>query len=242
MTLLKIFSLAHLFSYNNIYLLNTFTIFFAGIEFNEEAATKTFSDETNVAQETINSVQEPGELNTPEILDPNQEMVPNWIDALNFQSNNDFPSSDNILSQNNIDIPNFLKLEYNTSDICNNLLNNNTTLQIDKTDLLKNLAADAGICKCQDCGCTSQSNCTNCSSDENKIINEVPNNSSTYLDLSELNSTTKIEDEQCCILVCLKTLKQAQQVFALTNCCVKGQNLNLSCLKTNVCNTIFKSS
>ncbi|XP_044752074.1 zinc finger protein GLI4-like isoform X2 [Coccinella septempunctata] len=219
-----------------------------GIGINErKPAAETFSEGIDVTQHTLNSVQDSGELNTPEILGPDQEIAPNWIDAFNFQPDQDISPLENSLPQNDMefDIFNFQEILDNTGNNNNSdhLLNNNATPnQSNKTDLLKSLAADADICKCQDCGCTTESSCNNCSSESSNIGGDIPNNSMTYLDLSQLNNAVKLEDEQCCILVCLKTLKQAQQVFALTNCCVNGQNFNMGCLKTNICNTIFESS
>lgn len=218
-----------------------------GLEFNEdEVGASTFPEKVDILQESMISAQESGELNTPEILEADQEMVPNWIEALNYPTNNG-AALENSLTQNDLvfDTFNFQEIlnDTNNNITSTNVMNTTTGLfQTNKSDLLKNLAADADICKCQNCGCTSHSSCTNCSTETDKTVNEEPKNSFTYLDLSQFEGSTEIEDDQCCILVCLKTVKQAQQVIALKNCCANGPNMNLGCFKTNMCGQIFKSS
>ncbi|KAL3281365.1 hypothetical protein HHI36_004577 [Cryptolaemus montrouzieri] len=217
-----------------------------GIEFGEEKLS--ISDQMKeenihtdyiVPQQTLlPNAKSQNELNTPEILDSNQENSSNWLDALSFQAE---PISENNLCQNDLgfDIFDFQVLD----DTNNNIVDRHPQIaRNNKSDLLKNLAAAADICKCQNCECNPSSNCQNCSSEIDDMNLNMQENDVAVLNPTEIDAC-KIQDckEQCCILVCLKTLKQAQQILALTNGCNEVQSFKLGSFKSNMCNQIFKS-
>lgn len=127
-------------------------------------------------------------------------------------------------------------------------------------NLLKVLTADADICKCVDCKCDSINNCQNCDGND-KVLNIEKRNScqtnsiktgscqpgSDKGDCCQTGSTKgsccKDGDKtdkmltcgtnknDCCVVVCLKTLDQLRQVLNMAANCGGLQNLMLGCIK-----------
>lgn len=127
-------------------------------------------------------------------------------------------------------------------------------------NILKDLTADADICKCIDCKCTPFDNCHGCN------VSEAPETSGGCCKPQEASVSTccgkknganrscaphkthseKNEDEQCCVVVCLKTIKQLKDMLQLASC-INAQktaatfsnfdDLTVSCVKSlDVCN------
>lgn len=135
--------------------------------------------------------------------------------------------------------------------------------QTAKSDnILKDLTAEADICKCVDCKCTPFDNCHGCN------VAEAPQTSGSCCKPQEASggsccgkknganasacaphkshSERHGNDEQCCVVVCLKTIKQLKDMLQLANC-INAQrtaatfssfdDLTVSCVKSlDVCN------
>lgn len=117
-----------------------------------------------------------------------------------------------------------------------------------KNDVLKNLASDADICKCDNCKCTDNSDCHNCSSNATAASTtlstnscaETPTNKSScgenmfkqaLLGLVQKTEGCKEKGEECCVVLCLKTMEQLRQMLKFATNCKGFQNFSLGCIK-----------
>lgn len=107
-------------------------------------------------------------------------------------------------------------------------------------NILQEITADAGICKCSNCVCKDDDNCTNCSHESNEKKEQHKSNSSKSINLSEIVSNLQNKcccNNQnscgsCCVVICIKTLQELQEVF---NSCCKSTS-SAGCCKGNSTN------
>lgn len=187
------------------------------------------------------------QIYTPEALQMSlacDEEVPSmWVDVMNYYNS----SQANVFEQNTIDdnqiiavptaVQSYVNLPpHQTSDSpldTYNQLNNFIMQNLEQTtntdaNLLKNLTAEVEICKCVDCKCDSVNNCQNCEGHE--FVHEGQ---------SQINCCNKPvknlgcggDKNDCCVVVCLKTLDQLRQILNMANSCGGLQNLMLACIK-----------
>ncbi|KAK9870696.1 hypothetical protein WA026_008268 [Henosepilachna vigintioctopunctata] len=186
----------------------------------------------NMCQLNLLSPTKSEDVNTTEVLSSSDDITATWIEAFNNQPASSVTIPESNLSQNDIgfDIFDFYE-DLNDTNNNHSLTNNENQEHSNRADMLKNLTVEAEICKCQDCKCTSTSSCQNCST-------EITD---THTEQLDNNFNTDDCQEQCCILVCLKTLKQAHQFFNLKNSCKNAHNFHIGCLTTSFCHNIFKT-
>ncbi|CAG5108372.1 Similar to Mtf1: Metal regulatory transcription factor 1 (Mus musculus) [Cotesia congregata] len=109
-------------------------------------------------------------------------------------------------------------------------VNSNISSDNNKTErnLLQEITADADICKCVDCKCNETNNCQNCSSEVSSLDKIEDSNSPELNIVNEIvsclqrqcknNNDVNDDNDSCCVVICLKTLKKLQRVFK-QNCC-----------------------
>ncbi|XP_074102300.1 uncharacterized protein LOC141529584 isoform X1 [Cotesia typhae] len=114
----------------------------------------------------------------------------------------------------------------------NNSITVNSNISSDNNknerNLLQEITADADICKCVDCKCNETNNCQNCFSEVSNLDKIEDSNSPELNIVNEIvsclqrqckNNNDVIDDnDSCCVVICLKTLKKLQRVFK-QNCC-----------------------
>lgn len=105
---------------------------------------------------------------------------------------------------------------------------------------LQSITADADICKCSDCKCGPSNSC--CGTDEqSKECSQKPCSTLGAILKTCADADCKItlqEDkkrEECCVVVCLKSLEQLRQILALANGCNAFQTLTLGCVSSDLC-------
>lgn len=198
------------------------------------------------------------QIYTPEALQMSlacDEEIPSmWVDVMNYYNSNHQasvyqPSNDS----QTVAIPTAVQSYLNLSPLqqnggvgiqdCgkefNNILENLTIDRpIDNTtkDVLKNLTAEADICKCVDCKCDSVNNCQNCDGHEkaSEVKEQVVEESGSCCNGDKIvknGSCGEGNKDDCCVVVCLKTLDQLRQMLNMANSCGGLQNLMLGCIK-----------
>ncbi|XP_063913142.1 zinc finger protein 148-like isoform X2 [Zophobas morio] len=200
------------------------------------------------------------QIYTPEALQMSlacDEEVPSmWVDVMNYYNS----GQANVFEQNSasdnqvIAVPtavqSYLNLppaQTNTNDQLDNTYNfilqnlGGAVEQTTNTDnnLLKNLTADADICKCVDCKCDSVNNCHGCEGHDRVDRQSVAQGdccSGKGGCCQGGNKPVKSlgcgdDKSDCCVVVCLKTLDQLRQILNMANSCGGLQNLMLGCLK-----------
>lgn len=90
-------------------------------------------------------------------------------------------------------------------------------------NVLREITAEADICKCVDCKCDQMQNCQNCSSTEpeNNKKDESVKTVSDFVPCLQSECSCNTEQGNCgscCVVICLKTLQQLQKVFS-RSCC-----------------------
>lgn len=125
-----------------------------------------------------------------------------------------------------------------------------------KSDALKTLTSEAEICTCDNCKCNDNANCQSCNPAPPEEIasstaattncSNAASNSCTCQDESgcgenmfkqallgvvQQNAGCKEKGEQCCVVLCLKTLDQLRQMLKFATNCNGFQNFSLGCLK-----------
>ncbi|XP_066143333.1 uncharacterized protein MTF-1 isoform X1 [Euwallacea fornicatus] len=114
------------------------------------------------------------------------------------------------------------------------------SLNSPKTDTLKNLASEADICKCDNCKCTDNANCHPCNSNASANNNCASTNKpacgenmfkQALLGLVQKTEGCREKGEDCCVVLCLKTMEQLRQMLKFATNCRGFQNFNLGCMK-----------
>ncbi|XP_068905736.1 uncharacterized protein MTF-1 isoform X3 [Tenebrio molitor] len=197
------------------------------------------------------------QIYTPEALQMSlacDEEVPSmWVDVMNYYNSSQasvFEQSSGGDSQV-VAVPTAVQSYLNLSPLqatdtqldynqLNSFLLQNLTEQTTNTDsnVLKNLTADADICKCEDCKCDSVNNCHNCDGHDRPLPPPPPppsdpgTGSCCQVDGKLMKSMVCAgEKSDCCVVVCLKTLDQLRQVLNVASSCGGLQNLMLGCIK-----------
>ncbi|CAG9769106.1 unnamed protein product [Ceutorhynchus assimilis] len=132
-----------------------------------------------------------------------------------------------------------------------------------KSDALKTLASEADICKCENCKCNDFSNCqkpvvescctnrpkiasnNNCECapkaccHDNNIKKEKTCNENYFkqalLGLVQKTDGCKEKGDDCCVVLCLKTMEQLRQMLKFATGCKGFKNLTLGCVKKSQC-------
>lgn len=114
-------------------------------------------------------------------------------------------------------------------------------------NVLKDLTADADICRCEDCKCTPYDNCHGCnvnepkqgccSTESGKETKKCGCNAISAAQLPEVDNN----NDQCCVVVCLKTIKQLKDMLQLAGCLNGNKDhasfnvgdITFNCVKSN---------
>ncbi|XP_057324922.1 integrator complex subunit 1 homolog [Microplitis mediator] len=158
------------------------------------------------------------------------------------------PKITTVNKNDSITINSTSKINNNNNSNNNNNNNNNKS----ERNILQEITADADICKCIDCKCNETNNCQNClteSSDFNRKIDDLPElnivNEIVECLQRQCASDSNVSDDnsECCVVICLKTLKKLQRVFK-QNCCREIERTgccNKQTERSNLSFTIGKS-
>lgn len=106
-----------------------------------------------------------------------------------------------------------------------------------RLNILEKITADAEICSCVDCKCNNGTNCHSCENVKSEkslkddldlqtvmnLLRRLKNGCSCKRDSGECDS--------CCIMICLKTLKDCREAFK--SCC---NDTNVGCCKSSLAN------
>ncbi|XP_044267432.1 uncharacterized protein LOC123013131 isoform X1 [Tribolium madens] len=229
----------------------------AGINFDVDMFDNVFNDDKNKKINVISVkkivpendlVNLDKQIYTPEALQMSlacDEEVPSmWVDVMNYYNS----GQANVFEQNTIDdsqiiaVPTAvqsyvnlppLQTTDNQLDSTYNQLNNFLMQNLEQTtntdaNLLKNLTAEADICKCVDCKCDSVNNCQNCEGHDRV---EAPQTKVSCCSKPVKNLGCGGDKNDCCVVVCLKTLDQLRQILNMASTCGGFQNLTLGCIK-----------
>ncbi|KAJ8674583.1 hypothetical protein QAD02_005845 [Eretmocerus hayati] len=133
-----------------------------------------------------------------------------------------------------------IELVMNSPEYQNNHSNKN---HLDTSrNILQEITAGAGICKCSSCECNDDSNCQNCSSGQEKLMKKPFPNNHDNRSMNFMNIVNSLRNKcccnnqnncgSCCVVICIKTLQELKEVF---NTCCKNMS-NATCCKSGTKN------
>lgn len=218
----------------------------------EEEAPSTWEDAINLLN--TQNVNEQPTINETPIISKTPIINETPLTALptTIQTYLDVAPQSNFMAQEKEQ--NYLYIDVNQLPGNYQSINNNT-------NILKNLTADAEICGCENCQCDPYNPCHGCSQNKDNTTNNAKDSSSqTELSINSTNNNgntscncgnnsgccgTKTNDtisenvaqncdkigDNCCVVVCLKSLDQLRNMIAAASSCGNFQNLSMGCVK-----------
>lgn len=200
----------------------------------EEENPSTWIDAINLLNTQSIYVYEQPSTDIPSMAVPTA--VPTLIN-IETEGNNildDLTNNNNV--QANVSNDNQLLMYNNANLEAPQKINSLTVETSNSSNVLKNVTTETDNCNCKSCNCEETSICgkkkEKFEKKQKKCCDKgAPACSSTDVG-NNINNCN--ENEECCIVVCIKSLDQLKQMLALTQC--SGfQSLNVTCVKNNVC-------
>ncbi|CAH0556849.1 unnamed protein product [Brassicogethes aeneus] len=190
-------------------------------------------------------------------LAQDEEIPADWVDVMNFANSQVNIFQEDVNENPLTAVPTAIQTYMDLPPI-----QANTGEKTANTDvnLLKNLTAQADICKCVDCKCDALNNCQNCNTDNSLPAPQPPKVKPQEGGSCRCNAkggcckpvqkklccdtgTTNIIDvlkrlpgnnnDDCCVVVCLKTMEHLRQMLSMANTCNTFQNVPMTCVKNS---------